>query len=280
MIQPKLQSENSLIMNKQINCAVQTEVNGISHTETEVAGNRGHDVETYRDSSIPRVNGTDCHWVTDFLANITKLRGPLRDSYNTHMTSENSSIDNASLIEEKLKDSENKIWTLHDVALQVVDKVRTLDSLMSSLMEYGTQVLEPWRCEATVLVSNVNNAVWENERRLNMTNAGCHELEERIALLRDEVNLLRKENEEMKEEIKRMRCNQDQVRQDKIEVEPACSTVETDIEIVVKELRGDMEKSMEIYGSEISKLKNSLDEQKNLVMELNRNLSNSPMILM
>jgi len=103
------------------------------------------------------------------------------------------------LAQKDLNDHNKKLSFLDEIGGQMLDKLRDLDQLTGSLLNYGTHNLQPWRESITTMTENILNGARCLEAKVENTFDGCAELERRIIKLEDELLNVRRENELLKQ---------------------------------------------------------------------------------
>ena len=90
---------------------------------------------------------------------------------------------------------EQKLEVLRDAGEQIIVKTRELDQIASNLLHYGSNQLEPWRQNISMVTEGILNGARVLEARLDSTINGCAELEVRVNRLENELLIVKNENE-------------------------------------------------------------------------------------
>ena len=153
---------------------------------------------------------------------------------------------------DQLGDHTRKIWILHDVSAQIIDKTRELDSTLSGLIDYGATTLEPWRKNITTMVESIPRSLNDLWNATETTNYGCSVLEDRINQLSEEIVALRRENERLAGEVEELkRTSLHSSAREKMEEELDMGSLSDKLQENVVKLRDEFKRSIEDVTKEL-----------------------------
>ena len=172
---------------------------------------------------------------------------------------------------QQLQNQEQRIWLLRDLNEQLARKTLELNNAVGSMMNYGSQSLEPWRNEVSMILQGVLGGAKELEERVYQTIDGCRELESIVSKQTTDLMNLKKENDELRDQVKNLTAQGEMNRKDIESLTTSLSKERDSTDNVVKQLG----RTMKDFEQKQEFIRKGVDENLNktrdmLIVELNK----------
>jgi len=109
-------------------------------------------------------------------------------------------------MERHLSGQENKLSAMMLFNNQIVSKTRELDNTMKQLLQYGNELLEPWRENVSNILSSILDSSKNLENIVSVTITDYQELNRRVNILGDELYILKQSKEELEQRVFNQEC--------------------------------------------------------------------------